>query len=181
MTVRKALLVWFVVLSVIGGVIFWRMYGIKNQTKKILTTIEEPNKDDGNFNKEIADLIKDLDKMIAEADVMITKPQHLPKPTNGVNTSYHDEKNGKKNHENAWIDDIDEEKGIVLVRTIDSKISIIFKPTSENLVRFHKGSIAPVTFQCTKIKKGKCDFKAPYKLFVSNGLVEVKQLILPKK
>lgn len=100
--------------------------------------------------------------------------------TNEVMSSYHD-KEGKKNYEDSDIQDIDLKEGIVLVTTKDSKISIIFKPAPENLEKFHVGWIAPVTFQCTKLKKKKCDYDAPYKLFVSNGLVEVKELIFPKK
>ena len=137
---------------------------------------EALKRDIENFDKEMASLIKDLEKSMAEAGLIIAKPQHLSKPTNGVTSSYHD-----GGYESAWTQDIDQKKGIVLVTTIDSKMSIVFKPADGDMEKFHVGWIAPVTFQCTKLKKGKCDFKSPYKLFVSNGLVEVKQLILPKK
>ena len=107
--------------------------------------------------------------------------QQLPPPTNGVTSSYHDEKNGKKNYEDADIQDIDKKRGIVLVTTKDSKMTIVFKPTFDNFHKFHIGWLAPVTFQCVKVNKGKCDFDSPYKLFVGNGLVEVKQLKFSKK
>ena len=96
--------------------------------------------------------------------------------TNTPTVSLHD-----SGHENSWIQDMDKEKGLVLVTTIDTKMAIVFKPAAGDLKKFRVGYLAPVTFQCTKLKKGKCDFKAPYKLFVSNGLVDVDQLILPKK
>lgn len=104
------------------------------------------------------------------------KNQHLPPPTNEVNFSYHD-----GGYESAWIQDIDKEKGIVLVTTIDSKMTIVFRPTAEDLQKFNVGSVAPVTFQCTKLKKDKCDFSSHYKLFVSNALVEVELLKFPEK
>lgn len=105
-----------------------------------------------------------------------TYKQSKPMPINEVKVSYHD-----GGYENAWIQDMDQKEGLVLVTTIDSKMNIVFKPTAADLHKFHVGWIAPVTFQCMKLNQGKCDFKSPYKLFVSNGLVEVKQLISPKK
>ena len=107
----------------------------------------------------------------------------LPSPnTSGLNLSeiskisFHD-----FGYEDSRIQDVDHRKGLVLVTTMDSKMSIIFKPAPENFEKFRIGSIAPVTFECTKEKKGKCDFNSPYKLFISNGLVELKDLILSKK
>lgn len=134
-----------------------------------------------NANREENRLKIELDSIMAEADAIMKNRQRLPPPSNGVTNSYHDDKNGKKNYEDAWIDDIDKKKGIVWARTFDGKMRIVFKPAPENLEKFHKNWIAPVTFECTKLKKGKCDFESPYKLFVSNGLVEVKRLIFTKK
>lgn len=131
-------------------------------------------------NEDVIKAVDVLKKRLAKIFAQEKYSQHLPKPGNGVVASVH-KQHPKKNYEDAWIDDIDDEKEIVLVRTIDSKILIIFKPLSNDFKKFHKGSISAVTFECTKLKKGRCDFKAPYKLFVSNGLVEVKELILPKK
>lgn len=133
------------------------------------------------LNKEIANNFDKLDRMIKEARFAIENGQQLPPPTNGVMSSYHDEKDGKKNYEDADIQDLDEKTGLVLVTTKDSKISITFKPSADNFQKFHIGWITPVTFQCAKVNKGKCDFNFPYKLFVGNGLVEVKQLKFPKK
>lgn len=99
------------------------------------------------------------------------KMESISLPTNGIIFSYHD-----GGYEVADIQDLDQKTGLVLVITKDSKISITFKPTADNFHKFHIGWIAPVTFQCSKIKEGKCDFDSPYKLFVGNGLVEVKQL-----
>lgn len=103
--------------------------------------------------------------------------QHLPPPTEEVKSSHHD-----GGYEDAWIQDVDKKSGLVMVTTIISKISIIFKPSPKNLKKFHAhlNWIAPVTFQCTKKKKEKCDYGSPYKLFISNELVEVKQLKFPK-
>lgn len=92
-------------------------------------------------------------------------------PTNGIIFSFHD-----GGYEDADIQDLDQKTGLVLVTTKESKISITFKPTADNFQKFHIGWIAPVTFQCVKIKNDKCDFNSSYKLFVGNGLVEVKQL-----
>jgi outer membrane murein-binding lipoprotein Lpp len=169
---RKLLALWAIIVAVLvvwGVGISWRAHRVKSEVNNVGSTLDE-------LNKDIADLNKELEKMIAEADAAIKKTQHFPKPTNGVNVSYHD-----GGREDSWVQDIDKKEGIVLVTTIDSRKSIVFKPAPGAIENFHVGWIAPVTFQCTKIKKGKCDFKAPYKLFVSNGLVEVQQLVLPKK
>lgn len=156
-------------LCLIVGVISWRSKKLLNQINNTRTEVES-------LLKELESLNERLNRMLAEADMMTGQFQHLPPPTNGVKTSYHD-----GGYEDSWIQDIDKETGLVLVTTKDSKMSIIFKPASENLPKFHVGWLAPVTFQCTKIKKKKCDFNFPYKLFVSNGLVEVEQLQFPKK
>ncbi len=182
-TGRKVFSSAFIVMWVFVSGIFWqlnrRLSQLNNQTNNQISVLESWENDIDKLNKEL----DELDRMIAEidkADAAIKNLQRLPKPTNGVTSSHHD-KDGKKNYENSWIDDIDKEKGIVLVRTFDGKMLIVFKPAPENLDNFNKSWIAPVTFQCTKFKKKKCDYDAPYKLFVSNGLVEVKQLIFTKK
>ena len=102
---------------------------------------------------------------------LVDNQKTLFKPTNGINKSYHND-----GYENAWILDIDKNMGLVLIKTVDSKMSIIFKPTATNLLKFRIGSIAPVTFQCSKEKNGKCDLSAPYELFIRNDLVELKEL-----
>lgn len=128
------------------------------------------------FVEEMTRINKELERLIVNADMTIKDYQNLPQPTNGTKKSYHD-----GGHENAWVQDVDEKEGLVLVTTVDSKMSIIFKPAPEDLKKFHVGWIAPVTFQCTKKNKGKCDFDSPYKLFVSNGLVKVELLKFPDK
>lgn len=165
-TRRKVLLIILVAVFLVEASIYW-------QSKQI-SAIEK-------LNKEIADDLSKLHKMITEARFAIENGQQLPPPTNGVTSSYHDEKDGKKNYEDADIQDLNKKTGLVLVITKDSKISITFKPSVDNFQKFHIGWIAPVTFQCAKINKGKCDFNSPYKLFVGNGLVEVKQLKFSKK
>ena len=115
--------------------------------------------------------LKDLNNNVSELEAVFKNQRHLPEPTNGVNKSYHD-----GGYENAWILDVDKNTGLVLVKTVDSKMSVTFKPTTTNLRKFRIGSIAPVTFQCTKENKGKCDLNAPYKLFIRNALVELKEL-----
>ena len=158
-----------VAMFLVGAGIYWQSKQLKNQINHALIALE-------NIEKDIANLNNELDRMVAESDATIQHLQHLPPPTNGVTSSYHD-----GGYENAWVQDIDKKSGLVLVTTKDSKISITFKPSADNLEKFHVGWIAPVTFQCTKVKKRNCDFKSPYKLFVGNGLVEVKQLKFPKK
>lgn len=84
-----------------------------------------------------------------------------------VDTSFH-----KDGYENAWIKNIDEKQGLVLVRTVEVQMRIVFRPTQNDLHNFNKGWIAPVTFDCGQKSKEKCDLSKPYKLYVSNVLVE---------
>ncbi len=105
---------------------------------------------------------------------------HKSQPAFNSDYSVHDE-----GFENAWIVDSNEDGSLVEVLTIDSKIDIIFQPISRS--RFHKGWIAPVTFQCFKDKKPmkfereKCNANSTRLVYISNELVEVKQLTQPKK
>lgn len=166
-TRRKVLLTILVVVFLVDVGIFWRR-AHKSESQNNTDVIEK-------LSKEIESLNKEPDIMIAEADGDIENlrylHKHLPPPPQEVKSSYH-----TAGYENSWIQDIDKETGRVLVTTMDSKMSIIFKPAPWNLDKFHVGWIAPVTFQCTKLNKKKCDFGAPYKLFVSNGLVKVEEL-----
>lgn len=168
---RVLLLVLIIVTFVIGG------RNLNRQELNQKNQIESLSNDEiENFIKEMTRLNKELDRLIANADMTIKDYQRLPQPTSEIKKSYHDD-----GYENAWVQDIDEKEGLVLVTTTDSKMSIIFKPTSDDLQKFHVGWIAPVTFRCTKRIKGKCDFNAPYKLFVSNSLVKVELLKFPDK
>src|SRR3989344_7476237 len=84
-----------------------------------------------NTKKELEFLNKELDRMIIEVDVMIKELQRPPLLTNGVKTSYH-----SGGYENAWIQDVNQKTGLVLVTSIDSKMTIVFKPTPDNLQKF---------------------------------------------
>ncbi len=173
---NKRVVVYGTILFVVGCLVL----GIAYRPKKDLEIKEEVLSAQSieEAEKELKALNKKLDFMIAQADATIKDLQERAAKTLvfEARNNYHD-----AGYENSWIQDIDKEKGRVLVMTVDSKISIIFKSAPENLDKFHVGWLAPITFQCTKLKKNKCDFSAPYKLFVSNGLVEVEQLKLPKK
>ena len=100
---------------------------------------------------------------------------------NTVSSSFHDDiyKDGVlvKNHEDGWVKVIDSEKNIVEVATIDSKTKIVFHTSPEHLEKFNIGWLAPVTFECIKIKNGSCDFKKPYTLYVGNRKVELVEVI----
>ncbi len=179
-TRRKALLTILVVVFLVDvGIFRSRSHKSQNHQDQVINSNEDAIE---SLSREIKDKNSKLDRLIAEADIIIGHLQqlrHLPpptKPTNGVKSSYHD-----GGYENVWIQDIDQKVELVLVTAIDSKMTIVFKPAADDLQKFHIGWIAPVTFQCAKINKGKCDFDSPYQLFVSNGLVEVKKLKFPKK
>lgn len=162
---RKILLIILVSVLLANAGIYWQPNRINNDR----SAIEK-------LNKEIARDLSELRKMMIELGAVMENEQQLPLPNNGVNSSYHD-----GGYEDSLVQDLDQKTGLVLVTTVDSKMTIVFKPTYDNFQKFHVGWRAPVTFQCTKIHKGKCDFMSPYKLFVGNGLVEVKQLIFPEK
>ncbi len=86
----------------------------------------------------------------------------------------------EQGYENAWVQDLDKKEGLVLVTTVESGISVVFKPTSENFDKFHIGWISPVTFVCSGFIKEKCDFNSPLKVFVGNSEVEVKYIKHPE-
>jgi len=91
----------------------------------------------------------------------------LRKNEQSIEISFH-----KDGHENAWIKDVDRQQNLVLVRTIDTGVRIIFHPAKNEIRRFNKGWITGVTFDCGQKPKEKCDLSKPYKLYVSNVLVE---------
>ncbi len=157
-------------ICIVSGLIIW-----KNANQRQIPDLPDVSATE-EVEKEMKSLNKKLEELMRIADGM----GNLPPPTNGVISSYH-KKYPKKNYEDSHIQDLDPKEGLVLVQTIDSKISIIFKPAPENFEKFSIGSIAPVTFECTKKKKGKCDLDYPYKLFISNAPVELKKFIPPKK
>jgi len=84
-----------------------------------------------------------------------------------ITTSFH-----KDGHENAWIKDVDRQQNLVLVRTVDTGIRIVFHTNPSDVKRFNEGWITGVTFDCGQKPKEKCDLSKPYKLYVSNMLVE---------
>ena len=85
-------------------------------------------------------------------------------------------KQASHHHDNGYEDaDIQfVENGIVQVETKTSKIVIVFRPkNSEELNKFHRGWLAPVTFDCwRKADDNSCDFSLPYKTYISDILVE---------
>ncbi len=178
MTTRHKV-VWTIRAILVGALLievglYWRMKQAVRYQEKYASELDQMSRD---LEKDLNFLSKELERKMTEANTKIMGQfQHLPTPTNGVTSSFHE-----KGYEDAWIQDIDKKEGLVLVTTIDSRVTIAFKPSAGDFKKFHVNWIAPVTFQCTKKKKGKCDFSSPYKLFVSNGLVEVKQLEFPKK
>ncbi len=164
----RAILV--VVLLIEIGIYWW----IK-QTNWYIDNMLVPHIED--LNKDLDFFQKKQERKLEGANFIMMGPfQHLPMSTNNVKKTYHDKQ------EEAWIVGV-YENNEVKVQTIDSKIEITFRVVEAEWQKFRSkvNWIAPVTFQCTKKKNGKCDFDSPYKLFVSNGLVEVKQLEFPKK
>lgn len=116
---------------------------------------------------------------LLQAEIRMMHP--IREPGNGVTSSFHDGiyKDGVfvKNYEDSWIDDVDPDKNLVLVRTMNTKMRIVFRTSSEHLKRIHIGSIAPVTFECMKLNNGSCDFTKPHTLYVSNQKVEIVDII----
>lgn len=151
------------VILIEGGITYWQVININNQ-------IRQADLDMDKLNKELDDILKEMESGTIKIDSQLRRFGHLPMPTNKVKTTYHD------SYEDALIQDIDKNKGLVLVTIIDSKTNIVFKPTVDNLGKFHEGYIAPVTFQCMKKKKGKCDLSHDYKLYINNGLVQLVEL-----
>jgi len=91
----------------------------------------------------------------------------LVKNEQPIKTSFHE--NG---YENAWIKEVNQKQLLIKVKTVDSKIEIYFRPEPEYMKRFHENWIAPVTFDCGQKPNEECDPSKPYKLYVSNVLVE---------
>ena len=67
---------------------------------------------------------------------------------------------------------MDLESGLIMVKTLDTKMKIVFHPDRKDIARFNKNWPAPVTFDCGQKSKAKCDLSKPYKLYISNVLVE---------
>lgn len=84
-----------------------------------------------------------------------------------VTASFH-----KDGHEDAWIKDVDRQQGFVLIGTVSTGTRIIFHTNPNDIKRFNKGWVTGVTFDCGQKPKEKCDLSKPYKLYVSNVLVE---------
>jgi len=81
--------------------------------------------------------------------------------------SFHD-----VDYEEAFIISADLEDGLVAVKTVDTRIRIIFRPSRISIKKFNKGWITPITFECGRKSGEKCDLLQPYKLYASNMLVE---------
>lgn len=76
--------------------------------------------------------------------------------------------------ENAWIQY--NENGLVQVHLVGEKVSIVFRPPLDQIDKFSIGYLAPVTFDCNKKSRVKCDLSKPFKLYASNLLVEVVEI-----
>ena len=96
---------------------------------------------------------------------------HLPPPeTIAQASSFHD-----AGYEDAWIQFIDEKERLVQVQAVGSKIVIVFRlKKREDLARFNKGWIVPITFLCAKGRTD-CDIGSQEKLYVGN--LEVQPVI----
>lgn len=76
-------------------------------------------------------------------------------------------------YELAWIQLVDRVNRLVQVETVESRVIIVFAPEKKDVPHFRVGSVAPVSFSYEKNAKGEHDFIKPYKMYVSNELVEV--------
>lgn len=131
--------------------------------------------------EEVQRLWVQLQIEIAEVQSKIRSLNSAREPGNGVTSSFHDDVYKDdillRNYESSWIDDVDLEENLVLVRTMDTKTKIVFRTSPEHLKRIHIGSIAPVTFDCIKLNDGSCDFTKPNTLYVGNRKVELIEAI----
>ncbi|MDP3697640.1 MAG: hypothetical protein Q8R55_06570 [Candidatus Taylorbacteria bacterium] len=90
----------------------------------------------------------------------------LPESDNGITSSFHE--NGYEDSQILYV-----ENGLVQVVTMNSKVTILFRPEPKDISRYHQGWMpAPVTLTCSYDAKSDCDFMSPYNLFVSNRRVK---------
>lgn len=88
-------------------------------------------------------------------------------------------------YENAWVQFVDRDKGLVQVQTVGSRIVIVFRPKKRgDLSRYRVGWVAPVTFRCRDNSADRvpqeramphsenCDIGSQLKTYVSNAEVE---------
>ncbi|MBI4158152.1 MAG: hypothetical protein HY505_00825 [Candidatus Yanofskybacteria bacterium] len=81
--------------------------------------------------------------------------------------------NGEKGFENAWIDLVNDDSTIQ-VRTIDTKLSLLFRVPLDRVKCFHKNSLAPVTIaECKNNQKGECDFSLPHIVYIGTESVQI--------
>lgn len=76
-------------------------------------------------------------------------------------------------YELAWIQLVDRVNRLVQAEIVESRVIIVFAPEKKDVPHFRVGSVAPVSFSYEKNAKGEHDFIKPYKMYVSNELVEV--------
>lgn len=83
-----------------------------------------------------------------------------------------------KPFENSWTDDVDRVNNLVLVRTMDTKVSIAFKVLDNEIEDFHVGSVVPVTIECIKRTAGNCSSINLDKVFIAGRTVDKKNIVL---
>lgn len=162
---RRVLLVVLIIVTIISGGAY-----VNKQSNSQTTEIENLNSDElENISGDLDSLIKELERLIAQADNSIETLQRLPQPDNGVKTSYHD-----GGYEDSWIQFVDEKEGLVQVETVESRIAIRFRPQKEALSKFAVGPMAAVTIKCVDGSVN-CDLDPKHILYIKNGQVELVQ------
>lgn len=161
---RVLLLVLIVVMTITGSV-----YLNNQANRQTIETKGLDGKELDNLSKDMEDLIKELERLLAQADNSIETLQRLPQPDNGVKTSYHD-----GGYEDSWIQFVDEKEGLVQVETVESRIAIRFRPQKEALSKFAVGPMAAVTIKCVDGSVN-CDLDPKHILYIKNGQVELVQ------
>lgn len=76
-------------------------------------------------------------------------------------------------YEDALIQFVNDDS-TVQVKTVDTKLAILFEVKPTELICFRKGSITPVTIaECTKNSDDECDFSLPHTVYVRTELVNI--------
>jgi hypothetical protein len=91
---------------------------------------------------------------------------------NHVVHSYH-----TGSYENAWIQYTDKKQRLVQIKTVYSKIIIVFEVAENDNFNFRPGYITGVTFKCSSDEAEECDFESPYQMYVGNMPVNGKRWV----